>query len=422
MRNGQTITQKILASHVGRKSVDVGEVIFPEFDFYVVQEVPFPEFWSEVSSMGVNRLAKPEKMIVVADHEVPVLSMEGRERWSKTVELVKQLGVKYFFKPGDHGIQHLLLPEKGFILPGDMTCSFDGHALNFGALGCYPMMAVYEFPTVMATGTIWVVVPDTVLVSLEGNLPFGCGVRDLALHISHVIGPKAADAKVVQFTGEGVTNLSVNERMILCGVMAEIGAEAAIMEPDDVVEEYVSRVAVKKYRAVYGDENAQYAEKFYFSLNDVEPMIAPPPNPDHALPVSDVTGTRINSAYIGSCQSGTIEELRDAAKILKGRNVHPDVSLLIVPSTQQTYQQAAREGLLEIFAEANALVMGPTCLPCWGKAFQMAQGEVRVSTGTRNDRGRMGSLESDIYLCGASVVAASAVMGQITDPRQVLKK
>lgn len=422
MSKGQTITQKILASHIGRKSVDVGEVIFPEFDFYVVQEVPFPEFWSEVSSMGVDRLAKPEKMIVVADHEVPIMSMKGRERWSKTLELVQQLGVKYFFKPGNHGIQHLLLPEQGFILPGDMTCSFDGHALNFGALGCYPMMAVYEFPTVMATGTIWVMVPDTILVALEGRLPFGCGVRDLALHISRMIGPKTADAKVIQFTGAGVTTLSVNERMILCGVMAEIGAEAAIIEPDEVVEGYVSRVAVKKYQPVYGDKNARYAEEFYFSLDDLEPMIAPPPSPDNAIPVSEMGGTMINSAYIGSCQSGTIEELRDAAKILKGRKAHPDVSLLIVPSTQKTYQQAAREGLLEIFAEANALIMGPSCLPCLGNVFQMASGEVRVSTGTRNDRGRMGSLESDIYLCGASVVAASAVMGRITDPRQLLIK
>ncbi len=420
MAIGQTLTQKILASHTGKNSVEIGEVIFPEFDFYIVQEVPFPEFWAEVESMGVSKLAKPEKTIIVADHEVPIMSMAGRERWSRTVELVKRLGIKYFFKPGDQGIQHLLLPEKGFILPGDMTCSFDGHALNFGALGCYPMTAVYEFPSVMATGTIWVVVPDTILVNLEGSLPLGCGVRDLALYISNKIGPKTADSKVIQFTGEGLKNLSINERMILCGVMAEIGAESSIMEPDSAVFEYLSKIAVKNYEPVFGDKSCKYEIEFNFDLDKIEPMIALPPNPDDVIPISAVPETRIDSAYIGSCQSGTIEELRAAANILRGRKVHPEVSLLIVPSTQQTFKQAAHEGLIEVFAESNAIILGPTCLPCLGNIFQMAKGEVRVSTGTRNDKGRMGSLDSDIYLCGASVAAASAVLGKITDPREIL--
>jgi len=420
MSSGQTLAQKILASHSGRKSVEIGELVFPEFDFFICQEVPFPEFWAEVESMGVTKLAKPEKTIIVSDHEVPIISMNGRKRWAKTVELVERLGIKYLFKPGDSGIQHFLLPERGFILPGDLTCSFDGHALNFGALGCYPMTAIYEFPTVLATGTIWIVVPETILVILEGKLPFGCGIRDLALHVCASIGPELADSKVIQFAGEGISHLTINERMILCGVMAEIGAETALIEPDKVTIDYVSDIAVKTFEPKYGDKNAKFADEIKIQLNELEPMVAIPPSPDRVHSIQDVIGTRIDTAYIGSCQSGTIEELRMVANILKGRKVHSDVTLMIVPSTQKIYTQAAKEGLLEIFSDSGAVVMNPTCLPCMGNIFQMDKGEVRISTGTRNDRGRMGSLESDIYIAGAAVVAASAVLGEISDPRELL--
>lgn len=420
MSQGQTITQKILAAHVGKQGVEIGEVIFPEFDFYIVQETPFPEFWAEVESMGVNKLARPDKTIVVADHEVPIMSMPSRIRWSKTVELVKKLGVKYLLKHGN-GIQHFLLPEKGFILPGKLTCSFDGHALNFGALGCYPMTAVYEFPSVMATGTIWMVVPETILVTLEGKLPFGCSARDLALYVCSMIEPEIADSKVIQFAGEGVSSLSIDERMILCGVMAEIGAESSIIEPDNAVLQYVSKIAVDSFTPVYGDKDAKFAVEYSVQLGDIEPMIALPPSPDNVQPISKVAGISIDSAYIGSCQSGTIEELRVTAQILKGRKVHPEVSLLVVPSTQQIFKQAASEGLLEIFSESGALILGPTCLPCFGNIFQMDKGEVRVSTGTRNDPGRLGDLESYIYLAGAATTAASAVLGKISDPRELLR-
>jgi 3-isopropylmalate/(R)-2-methylmalate dehydratase large subunit len=417
---GQSLAQKILASHVGRERVEIGEVIFPEFDFIICQEVPFPEFWAEVESMGVTKLAKPDKTIIVSDHEVPILSLQGRARWAKTVELVNRLGIKYFFRPGRSGIQHFLLPEKGFILPGRLTCSFDGHALNFGALGCYPMTAVYEFPTVMATGTIWVMVPETILVNLEGRMPAGCGIRDLALLVSEKIGPQLADSKVIQFSGEGVSHLTVHERMILCGVMAEIGAEAAIIEPDAVTLDYVSKIAIGNYKPVYGDRDVKFAAEFDFQLGSVEPMVAMPPSPDNISPIQKVVGTPIDSAYIGSCQSGTIDELRAAAEILKGRTVHPDVTLLIVPSTQQIYKEAAQEGFLGVFADAGAVILDATCLPCLGHVFQMAKGEVRICTSTRNDRGRMGSLESDIYLAGAATVAASAVSGRISDPREFM--
>lgn len=419
MAYGQTITQKILANHVGKETLKIGEVIFPEFDLYIVQETPFPEFYAEVESMGLSKIAHPEKTIVIADHEVPILTMASRIRWSKTVELVEKLGIKYLIKHGN-GIQHLALPEQGFILPGNLTCSFDGHALNFGALGCYPMTAIYEFPSVMATGTIWMVVPETILVTLIGKLPFGCGARDLALHVCKIIAPEVADSKVIQFTGSGVANLSINDRMILCGVMAEIGAESSIIEPDDMVLDYLSERAVGDFTPVFGDKDAEFSEKYKINLDELEPMIALPPSPDQVKPLNAVIGTKINSAYIGSCQSGTIEELRITAKILKGRRIHPDVSLLVIPSTQKSFKQAANEGLLEIFSDAGALIMGPTCLPCFGNIFHMDKGEVRVCTGTRNDPGRMGHLESDIYLAGAAVTAASAVAGKLEDPRVFL--
>lgn len=414
---GQTMAQKILANHSGRGHVEPGEVLYPKFDLAINHEVPFLEMWRELEGIGVKKIADPERMIIVWDHDIPVHSMKAAERQQKTRQLITQLGIGCI-PPGKHGIQHQLLVEQGYALPGDLTVHMDIHCLNLGAVGCFAHPVVYEFPTVMATGTIWTMVPTSIKVHLRGRLPRGVKVRDLAHTVIAGIGPENGDYRSIEFYGDALAHLSMTDRMILCGVQVEIGAKAAMIPPDQLTLDYVNRVARRPYTPVYADPDAQYEQEYRFDLAAVEPLIAAPPAPDNVMPISQLLGKKVNSAYIGSCASGTIEELRDAAAVLRGRTVHPDVSMLVVPSTQETFIQASKEGLVEVFLEAGCQVLGPTCSPCFGGIFQMVDGETRISTGTRNDHGRMGAFDSEIYLASAATTAASAVTGEITDPRE----
>lgn len=417
---GQTMAQKILAKHCGRAEVEPGEILYPKYDLSIIHEVPLLEFWKELEEIGLKRLAEPERMLVISDHEVPVPSVRAAERQKQTRQLIKDLGIAHFVKPGRHGIQHQLAVEQGWAVPGQLVAIMDIHALNLGAVGCMAIPVVYEFPTVMGTGTIWTRVPETIRVYIEGELAPGVRVRDLAHHVIATIGPKNGDYRCIEFYGPAIRSMNVNNRMILCGVAVEIGAKTALIEPDDVTLEYVRPRAKFPYEIVRNDPDARFERHYEFDASRVETLVAAPPSPDNVVPISAVAGKKINSAYIGSCASGTIEELRDAAAVFKDHPVHPDVMMLVVPSTQETYAQAVREGLVEIFIQAGCHVMGPTCAPCFGGINAMADGEVRICTATRNDRGRMGSMNADIYLASAMTVAVSAVKGEITDPRTFL--
>ncbi len=417
----QTIVQKVIAKHCDRTEIEPGEVIYPRFDLAVIHEVPFLEFWNEVNAIGVNRIAIPERMMVISDHEVPVPSVNAANRFRKTRELISRLKIGRFVGPGHHGIQHHYMLEQGYALPGMLLVFMDPHCLNLGAVGCIAMGVVYEFPTVMATGTIWIKVPETIRIHLKGKPEVGVGARDIIHFVIHEVGAEAADYRVLEFAGPAVDAMTISERMILCGVSAEIGNKSAVVEPDEKALAYVKGRAQFPYEVVRNDPKAHFEKEYEFDVSSIGPMAAAPPSPDNAVPLETILGKRIDSAYIGSCASGTLEELRDVAKVLKGRQVHRDVFCLIVPSTQEIFHQATQEGLIAIFIGAGCQILGPTCGPCFGGVAPMGDGEVRIATATRNDQGRMGSFNSEIYLASAATAAASAVKGAIADPREFLK-
>lgn len=417
---GQTIVQKIIAKHCDRSEVQPGEIVYPRFDLAVIHGVPLPEFWAELEAIGVEKIAFPERMIVMTDHRCPVVTVDQANRSRKARALVSQLKIGRFVGLGRHGIQHQYIIEQGYALPGMLIVIMDPHSLNLGAVGCIPISVVYEFPTVMATGTIWLRVPETIRIRLEGKKQFGVGVRDISHFVINKVGAEAADYRVLEFTGPAVKAMSVSERIILCGVSAEIGSKSAVIEPDETTLQYVRDKAKSQYEVVRNDPDPHFAKEYEFDISLIEPMVAAPPSPDNAVPLRNVAGKRIDSAYIGSCASGTLEELRDVAKVLKDRQIHPEVNCVIVPSTQDIFAQAAEEGLITIFIKAGCHILGPTCGPCGGNMFQMGDGEVRIGTGTRNDRGRAGSFDSEMYLASAVTVAASAVKGAIADPREFL--
>lgn len=419
---GHTIIEKVLAAHSHREHVYPGDVIYPDPDLAVIHEKPFEEFVLEMRATGVANLAKPERMMVITDHEVPHYGPVAAERIKRTRALVEELQVGYFVPPGRHGIQHQYLVQEGYALPGGLILIMDIHALNLGAVGCVAIPVVYEFPYVMATGTNWVRVPHTIRVTIEGELRPGVRVRDLIHHIIHDIGYEGGDYRMIEFAGSTVARMSIDERMILCGVAVEIGAKSAIIEPDEVTLEYLAGRAKFPFEVVRNDPDAVFEREYTYDAAQVETLVAAPPSPDNVVPLSSVAGRTVQSAYIGTCASGTIEELRDAAEILRGHQVHPDVSFLIVPSTQATFKQAADEGLIGVFIEAGCHVMGSTCSPCFGGLAPLAAGETRICTGTRNDRGRMGSYDADIFLASAATVAASALAGEITDPAPYLQR
>jgi 3-isopropylmalate/(R)-2-methylmalate dehydratase large subunit len=416
----QTVAQKILAKHCGRLRVEPGELIHPEFDLKIIHEVPLLELWRELEKIGLKRIIDPERLLVISDHEIPVSSLRAAERQKATRELMDRQGITNFIPPGRHGIQHQFAVQQGYAVPGQLVAVMDTHALNFGAVGCMAIPFLYEFSTIMGINTVWIRVPETIRVHVKGKLAPGVRVRDLAFHIISTIGPKNGDYHCIEYCGPAMAHLNVNDRMILCGVSVEIGAKTSLIEPDEVTLEYVKERAKFPYESVFNDPDAHFEKQYFFDASEVEAMVALPPSPDKVVPVTSLAGKKITSAYIGSCQSGTIEELSDAAAILKNHHVHPSVDLLIVPSTQEAFAQAARMGLIETFINAGAHVIGPTCGPCFGGLFTMADGDVRICTATRNDRGRMGSANSEIYLASALTVASSATKGEITDSRKLL--
>jgi 3-isopropylmalate/(R)-2-methylmalate dehydratase large subunit len=417
---GHTIVEKVLAAHSQVEGLIPGDLIYPTPDLTVIHEKPFEEFVNELQAIGLERLAQPDRMMVIADHEVPCLSLTAAERFRRTKALAEQLQVRYFIPPGRHGIQHQFLVQEGYTVPGSLILIMDIHALNLGAVGSVAIPMVYEFPYVMATGSNWVRTPATLRVTIHGSLQPGVGVRDLAHHIIAEIGPEAADYRVIEFAGPTVAKMSIDSRMVLCGAAVEIGAKSAVIEPDEVTLSYLKGRARFPFEVVRNDPDAVFEREYSCDADRVETMIAVPPSPDNVVPLSAVAGKRVNSAYIGTCASGTIEDLRDAARILRGRKVHPDVTFLVVPSTQATYRQAAEEGLLATLIEGGCLVIGPTCSPCFGAMAPLAAGEMRICTATRNDPGRMGSYDAEIYLASAATVAASAIAGEVVDPAPYL--
>jgi 3-isopropylmalate/(R)-2-methylmalate dehydratase large subunit len=370
----------------------------------------------------VDRVFDPDRVAFVLDHYSPAKDIASAEQCRITREFVRRHGLPHFYDVGRAGIAHVLLAEEGFVLPGEVFVGADSHTCNHGALGAFATgVGSSDLAAAMATGRLWFRVPHTLKFVFTGSLrPWVTG-KDLVLRVIGDIGVDGARYAAMEFSGPVLQRLSLDERFSITNMAVEAGAKNGIMEPDEVVLEWVRSRARRPFEPVYGDPDAEYAAVYEYDVTDMEPVVAAPPSPDNVIPVTEVQGVRVDQCFIGTCTNGRIEDLRQAARVLAGRRVHPDVRLIVIPATPHIYRQALEEGLIQIFLEAGAAVSTATCGPCIGGHMGvLADGEVCVSTSSRNFIGRMGHRGSRVYLSNAAVAAAAAVAGKIVHPAEVV--
>ena len=418
----QTIAQKIIARAAGRASVEVGEYVTVTPDYTVCQELFWPGHKRNLERIGVDRIPRPDKAVMVIDHSTSAAMGSHHHETHRTLrDWCESQGIENFFGPGS-GLRHLVMTERGFARPGTLVFSDEGNIASIGALGALNMPISTEVLVSLIQDENWVAVPPSARITLRGRLGFGVTARDV---IQTILRDTTPDGRLLQccveFDGPGVATLSLDDRQALLASLFHSGAYTGIMEPDAAAQDYVrGRAAGRPWQVVRADPEAGYVAHLTYDLAAIAPMVTVPPDAHGAVPVEEAAGTRIDQASIGSCANGRLDDLRAAARILRGRRVAPHVTLYITPGSRGIYAEAAREGLLEVFAEAGAAVLAPGCTTCWGYQGVLNDGEVSISTQQFNYQGRNGSRTARVFLAGPHVVAASAVAGRIVDPRPVL--
>lgn len=417
---GATATEKILSRAAGRP-VRAGQIVYPEPDLVTVHDWYVVNFDKVLAELGVDRVLHPDKVLISTDHEPVAVSVHAAERQRKVREIVARHGITRFFDAGKGGQGHIFPMELGIVAPGMFVFAYDIHVTNYGAIGCLGIPLVTEISEVLACGNAWIRVPETVRVELTGSLQPGVSVRDVAQRMIADLGPELVDYSVVEFGGTGLASIDVDRRMTLCNTPIEIGAKSALVDVDAVTHAWLDGRLDMPWEAQSSDGDATFKAVVSYDLGLAEPQVAAPPTPDNVKGVSALAGKRIDYAFIGSCASSSIADLRDAARILKDRKVARGVRLFVTPGTHEVARRAAAEGILETLFAAGAAVTAPGCGPCaGGRIGALAPGEVSINTGTRNDFGRLGPRDAEIYLGSPLTVAASAVAGRITDPRDLL--
>jgi 3-isopropylmalate/(R)-2-methylmalate dehydratase large subunit len=415
-----TLAEKILAAHSGKGQVSPGEFINVRVDLVLSNDITAPLAIKEFNRLGVNKVYDPKKIVMVPDHFCPNKDILSAEQAKLMHEFARKYDLVYF-EVGRMGIEHVLLPEKGLILPGELVVGADSHTCTYGALGAFATgMGSTDIAVAMATGEIWMKVPSTIKFVYHGKLGKWVGGKDLILYTIGNIGVDGALYSVMEFNGEAIDALPMDGRFTMANMAIEAGAKAGIFRVDSKTKEYVKDRAKRSYEVYESDANAEYEKVIEYDVSKLEPQVALPHLPSNVKPVSQVVDIKINQAVIGSCTNGRIDDLRLAAKILKGRQVNPEVRCIVIPGTQQVYLDALHEGLIEAFIEAGAAVSTPTCGPCLGGYMGiLAAGERCVSTTNRNFIGRMGSPKSEVYLANPAIAAASAILGRIASPEEI---
>lgn len=415
----QTLTEKILSRRIGR-AVAVGEIIFPEPELVVIHDWYAANAGRTLRQFGIEKLYAPEKVMFVTDHEPVAISAESAAKQREIREIARRFAIGNHFDVGRGGHGHLFPVEAGFVKPGMFVEAYDTHVPNYGAVGALGFPMLNEIVEVLALGTVWIRTPATVRVVLTGRLTPGVLIRDFAQSLIADLDADVVNYTVVEFSGPALEHVFVDERFTLCNTPIEVGAKSVVVEPDEVVREYLSDRVSGEIELLRSDPDACFVHTAKYDLGAVEPQVALPPMPDRVVPVSTVAGKRIQHAFVGSCASGSLTDLRETARYLKGRKIDPGVRMFITPGTQVILRTAIAEGLIETFVAAGALLTAPGCGPCaTGRVGALGPGEVSINTGTRNDAGRLGARESEIYLASPATVAASAVTGRITDPREL---
>jgi 3-isopropylmalate/(R)-2-methylmalate dehydratase large subunit len=415
------ISEKILAKASGKKNVSPGEIVEAKVDMAMINEITGPLAIEAFHKIGVEKVWDNKRIVMVLDHQVPADSVKSAELHKIMREFAKEQQIPNFYDVGFGGVCHQVMVEKGHVRPSELIVGADSHTCTYGALGAFGTgIGSTETAAVFATGKIWLKVPETIKINAEGSFQKFVTSKDLILHVIGQVGADGATYKAMEFAGSTIERLSVSERMTLCNMVVEAGAKTGIVNPDEKTLTYVKSKTDWSFEPLKSDPDANYERIININVDGLEPQVACPHSVDNVKTVSEVEGTPINQAFIGSCTNGRIEDLRLAASIIKGKKVKNGVRMLITPASQEVYLNALKEGLLEIFVKSGAYVCSPTCGACFGGHMGLlADGETCISSSNRNFVGRMGSPKAKIYLASPATVAASAIKGEITDPREL---
>jgi 3-isopropylmalate/(R)-2-methylmalate dehydratase large subunit len=418
---GMTITEKIIADHAGKREVKPGDLVTVKIDLAMANDVTAPLAIKILEKYHIDKVFDPERIALVLSHFVPAKDIKSAEQAKTVRDFAKRHKIKWFFQEGE-GIEHTILPEEGIVVPGDLVVGADSHTCTYGALGAFSTgMGSTDIAYAMATGETWLRVPHSMKFIFYGKPSAWVMGKDLILHTIGQIGVDGALYKAMEFEGEAISHLSMDQRFTITNMAVEAGAKNGIIAPDEKTLQYVSPRAKKPWKVYHSDQDAEYSEIYEWDAGKLEPLVAWPYLPSNVHPVSASTHISIDQAFIGSCTNGRIEDLRIAAKILKGRKVHPYVRCIVIPASKKVYMQALKEGLIDIFLEAGCVVSVSTCGPCLGGHMGiLAEGERCISTSNRNFPGRMGHPKSEAYLANPAVVATSAVLGRIAHPEEVV--
>ena len=410
---GMTIAEKIIARAAGVDAAKAGEIHVVTLDYMLSNDGTTHLTIDKYNNLKNPHIADPSKLVWVVDHNVPCDSVKTAQSQKKMRDFAREHGIDFY---EGEGICHQVMVEK-YVRPGQLIFGADSHTCTYGCLGAFGTgVGCTDYLYAMVTGKSWVMVPETLRFNLTGTLRKGVTARDVILTIIGKIGANGANYKAMEFAGPGLAGLSVSDRFVLCNLAVEAGAKTGLMPVDEVTLEYLEAHDREPVACYESDPDAEFAEVYDIDLSEIQPVVAKPHFVDNLAPVSEVAGTKIHEAFLGSCSNGRLEDLRLGAEVIKGKKVAEGVRFLVVPASRETYNQAAKEGILDTFMEAGAIVMNPNCSVCWGSCQGViGEGEVLISTGTRNFKGRAGDRNSFVYLANAATVTASAVAGEIAE-------
>lgn len=415
---GMTMTQKILAKAAGLDCVEAGQLVEGKLDLVMGNDITAPVAITEFDKAGLTQIFDKEKIAIILDHSTPCKDIKTAELCVVAREFARRFEIKHFYDTGKVGIEHALVPEKGLCAPGEVIIGADSHTCTYGAVGAFSTgIGSTDMAAGMATGMAWFKIPSAIKVELKGKLrPYVSG-KDIILHLIGLIGVDGALYKSLEFFGDGIASLDMDDRFTICNMAIEAGAKNGIFPVDEKCIAYVNERVNRPYEIFEADDDAVYDQVVEIDLNQLEPTISLPHLPSNTKPVSEVAGMPIQQVVIGSCTNGRIKDMREAAEIMKGKKVADGIRCIVIPATQEIYMQCIKEGLAEIFVEAGAAVSTPTCGPCLGGHMGvLAPGERAISTTNRNFVGRMGHVTSEVVLASPAVAAASAIVGVIASP------
>lgn len=421
MPRPMTMAEKILAAHAGLEEVVPGQLIECNLDLVLSNDVTAPIAIKEFKKIGVEKVFDPTKIALVPDHYVPNKDIKSAEQAKMTRDFAREQGITHYYEVGCMGVEHALLPEQGVVGAGDLIIGADSHTCTYGALGAFSTgVGSTDAAVGYATGKAWFKVPESLLFNVEGELRPGVTGKDIILHIIGMIGVDGALYQAMEFRGSAIEGLTMDERLSISNMAIEAGGKAGLIPVDDVTRKYMDGRTERPYTEYHSDPDAVYAKVYNIDAQDIVPTVAFPHLPSNTRPASEARDIVIQQSVIGSCTNGRIEDMRQAAAVLKGHRVHRDVRCIIIPATQQVYRQCIKEGLMDIFLDANCAVSTPTCGPCLGGYMGiLAAGERSIATTNRNFVGRMGDPTSEVYLSSPAVAAASAVLGHIGLPEDL---